>query len=517
MTSTLADKTSFAIRSIVAALPVVGFWLVADIFQDDYWYAFFLTFSATLCWWIALFWWTPSASRYPHVHLFFGLYMLGYFVKFYILAYLVQNGETYWEYLDVYYRLERRVLEDYPSVTTYYETATLGLAFATFGLGALKVLDAKFREPRQLSLSVLEAGRIPKRALSAALIFAVSLFLLLLGVQASLGLNLVSGDERQVVVLPYRLAGIILATYKYVLVLLFVGLLWATDGVDKKLWRLTLASFVFYGIASGVYTTSKSYYVTVIIVVATLWMITNKLTLRRSVFLGCLVVLMFPFNAFLGVNRILRVLEADVGIVQLMTLAIDVVFDTQRSWQYVGVFHSDQTKSLAELLGPFMRMNGADGLLNMVDFRPTFSLDRVVYLLFQSDTAVNVEYATRVLGLPAEAGLAFSPSLMGYFYYVLGDAVLCGFALLAFFLFWSAIFYGLEKSSLRLRYVMIPVLLMSFIQYLSEGTLESMLMNIALILSIGIATEVCVRIVTFNGRRPGSSAPSVAAAATAGR
>src|SRR5437879_2676141 len=108
MTSALVNNTSFVVRAIAAALPAIGFIAVSDIFQEDYWYAFLWTITATLCWCTALFWWRPSASRYPQVYLFFALFILGYFIKFYILAYLVQNGEIYWEYLDVYYRLERR-------------------------------------------------------------------------------------------------------------------------------------------------------------------------------------------------------------------------------------------------------------------------------------------------------------------------------------------------------------------------------------------------------------------------
>lgn len=490
-----ATRTSCTIRALVAALPGIGFLLVSDIFQSDYWYAFFLTLTTTLCWCTALFWWRPSASRYPHVYLFFGLYMLGYFLKFYALAYLVQHGDIYWEYLDVYYRLERRILEDYPTVTTYYEAATIGLVFATFGLGILKVLAGRnFTKPRPLSLHALPQATFSDGLIRLALTFTVSLFVILLTIQAWLGLNLVSGDERQLVVLPYHLAGIILATYRYVLLVFFIALLWVTDGSNKKVWRWTLAWIVIYGVASGIYTTSKAYFATVIIAVGMLWTITGKLTARRSVFLICLVAFMLPFNAFLGANRILRVLEGDVGIFELLSLAFDVVFDKERSWQYVGVFHSDETRSLAQILGPFMRMNGADGLLSVVDFRPPFSLSRVIYHLFQSDTAVNVEYATKVLGLPTEAGLAFSPSLMGYFYYVFADPVLAGMALLVFFLFWSAVFHALERSGLKLRHVMMAVLLMSLIHYLSEGTLESMLMNIAMILTIGLVTELCIYI-----------------------
>src|SRR6266850_5691132 len=209
----IAKRSTFAALSVAALLPLAGFVAVSEIFQQDYWYALFLTMTATVCWCTALFWWRPSASRYPHVYLFFALYMLGYFLKFYVLAHFVQNDETYWEYVDVYYRFERQVLEDHESVIKYYEIATIGLLFATFGLGILKVLDVRnFTKPRQLSLGVFNRIRFSNQLLRSGLGFTVCLFVVLLAIQAWFGLNLVSGDERQLVVLPYHLGGIILAT-----------------------------------------------------------------------------------------------------------------------------------------------------------------------------------------------------------------------------------------------------------------------------------------------------------------
>src|SRR5712692_9102829 len=107
----------FCIRTLVALLIPIGFLSASDIFQQDFWYAFALTIVATCCCWVILFLWKLPVHRYPHVYLFLILYLVGYFVKFYVLAYFVLNGETYWVYLDVFYRFERQILEDYWTVT----------------------------------------------------------------------------------------------------------------------------------------------------------------------------------------------------------------------------------------------------------------------------------------------------------------------------------------------------------------------------------------------------------------
>jgi hypothetical protein len=184
-----------------------------------------------------------------------------------------------------------------------------------------------------------------------------------------------------------------------------------------------------------------------------------------------------------------------VDIFELAGLAWAAIYDSRITQEYVGIFQSDLTQYLTEILGPLMRINGADTLLNIANFGPTFSLHRVVYYLFESESAVNIEYATKVLGLPLEAGLAFSPSLMGYFYFILGDPVLSGLALMVFLLFWNTIFVLLNHSGFKLRPVIFAILLISFAHYLSEGTLESMPMNIALILVIGTAFEVGFRLI----------------------
>lgn len=486
----------FGARAFLVLLLPVGFLTVSDIFQQDYWYDFALTIIAACCCWTILFLWKLPVRRYPHVYLFLTFYLIGYFIKFYVLAYLVLNGEIYWEYLDVYYRFERQILEDYWTVTLCYEISTIGLFCATLSVGVLKMFDkSDFANARGAAVERL-GFNVSSQLIRSALVFTVVLFVLLLSIQMWLGLGFVSGAERQQVQLPFRLAGIIVVIYRVVLPLLFLTLLWISDQRNENIWKWTLTVFIVYGLASGLHSTSKAFFATVIILVGLLWIITNRLSLRRFALLVGLIVFMLPFNTLLGVNRVLRVLRDDVDIFELAGLAWAVIYDSKTSQEYVGIFHSDLTRSLAEILGPVMRINGADALLNIANFGPTFSVPRVVYYLFESESAVNIEYATRVLGLPVESGLAFSPSLMGYLYFILGDAVLSGLALMVFLLFWNTIFVLLNHSGFKLRPVIFAVLLISFVHYLSEGTLESMPMNIAIILTIGTVFEIGLRLVS---------------------
>src|SRR6266581_5314213 len=495
ITTNTKRHADFGARAFIVLLLPLGFLTISDIFQGDFWYDFALTIIAACCCWAILFLWKLPIRRYPHVYVFLAFYLIGYFVKFYVLAYLVLHGETYWEYLDVYYRLERQILEDYWTVTLCYEISTIGLLCATLSVGVLKIFErSDFGNP---SGALVERGgfNFSNQVIRGALVFTVVLFLLLLFIQIWLGLGFVSGAEREQVQLPFRLAGIIAAIYRFVLPLLFLTLLWISDQRNEKIWRWTLTMFIVYGLASGLHSTSKAFFPSVIVLVGLLWIMTNRFSLRRFALLAGLVVLMLPFNTLLSVNRVLRVLRDDVDIFELAGLAWSVIYDSKTSQEYVGIFHSDLTRSVTEILGPLMRINGADTLLNIANFGPTFSVPRVVHYLFESETAVNMEYATKVLGLPLEAGLAFSPSLMGYFYFILGDPVLSGLALMVFLLFWNTVFVLLNHSGFKLRPVIFATLLISFAHYLSEGTLESMPMNIALVLTIGAAFEIGLRLV----------------------
>jgi len=466
----------------------VGWYVSQDLLADEKLYFTILTVIAFLSASLILKVLRGPVKREIHLWIIFILFVIGYYIKFYILCCFKLDINS--QYLDLMYPCESVLMNHADLLIKYYEMITIiFVVFALLIAALVAVADAsktrskyyKFAEPR----STIKKSTV-KRLLGITIVSS----LLLIYIQLTLGIGFVSAADRQGSPLPYRLAGIIVAIYNWFIPLLFLFSVWLADTIRSNyLTKLTIGTYLLFGIAAGLLSTSKSPLTIVVVTLLILWLVTDKLSRKRLLLLLLIVPFMGVFNGFLSINRIMRSSNPEFGIFEIMWRSGGSLFSTSTNLTEYDQPIQYATNYLALLL----RINGADSLMNIINYAPGFSLQRIWHLLFESPDTIATLYAHEVLGISQLTGVAFSPSLLGYFEFVFGNVVLVCFGIIVFTLVWHLLFRALLRSKLLIEPIVFSMLIVIVGFYTSEGTLESMPQSIALIGAFAIFGELFAR------------------------
>ena len=412
------------IRWLLLVIYPIGWYLSYDLLSSELEYYLLLTLVAVLSSALILMMLRGSIVQQIHLWIIFILYLIGYYVKFYILCYMKLHFNEYNEYL---YAIEMDLLNDTALIIKYYELVTIVLVSYAIIVAFLRKKRSNIalatNKPSHL-LGPMHRLNVNGKSVIRLLVFTICLCIFLMYTQIQLGLGFVSGSERQMVQLPYRLAGLIMTIYNGIIPLLFLVAVWLSDTKRTvSLNRLAITLYLFFGIAAGLLSTSKASLLSVVISLGFLWLLTGTLTKKRLLLIGIMIPLIIQFNSFLTVNRILR---SDLGSGIFETMITAVNYFISQVIDLPG--YEDAFQRTITYLGPVMRINGADSLLNILNYNPSFSFKRIGQLLFESTSAVNDLYSTDVLGYNIDRDVAFSPSLLGYFVFVFSNT---GFVCLA--------------------------------------------------------------------------------------
>jgi hypothetical protein len=402
------------------------------------------------------------------------------------------HSHDYSVYLDASYPLETELLNSTELIISYYETVTVVLV--AFSILVTVLMRGGRRAASAVRVPFVRGGgvrlKVQRRTIKRLLVVTITISMLLMYVQVKLGLGLASGAERQLAQLPYRLAGIIMTANNGLLPLLFLITVWLADSIrSASLVRVATAAYLLFGVAAGLISTSKAVLISVVVSLAVLWLVTGSFTKRRGLLLAALVLFIVVFNAFLSVNRVLRSGYPDMGIFEISAMLAQQFLSSNSAIQV----NDELVQQIGMYLGMFMRINGADSLLNIINFAPSFSFDRIRSLFFESPEAVYVLYTSDVLGRSPQPGVAFSPSLLGYFLFVFGNVALVCFGVIVYTLVWHMIFRAIMNALLMIEPVLIALLIITLGKFTSEGTLEAMPMAIAIIITFGVIGECFLR------------------------
>ncbi len=424
-----------------------------------------LSFALTAC---ALQVLGPANKRTVHLWLILTLYLIGYYIKFYVLCYFKLDSAS--DYLLNRYPLETDLLSN-PDLLFEYSalvTAVLGCIVAVFYILNRGIRRRGWRSAIVLLPSpwfYLPASRI-KSILSAAVVLTIVLVCL----QVALGIGYVSGAERQTVQLPFRLAGIIMAIYYGVVPLLFLVAIWMADAKGaQSLARQAIAAYLMFGLVAGVLSTSKAIVITTIVSLAVLWLVTSKFDRRRFVLLLSMIPFVMLLNGFLSLNRTMRVTNPELSIFDVGLIAMESMFDLLGTASM-----DDDSTGVFTYLGVIMRINGADSLLNILNYSPQISLDQAMNLLIGTEVSVGHYYAQEILGNHTNFGLAFSPSLVGFFRIIGGNGLLACAGVALYVLFWHVVFQRVLRARLLIEPIVLSSLMLLVGLFTSEGTLEGM-------------------------------------------
>lgn len=473
-----------AIRLIVLAMFPLGWAASASIFAQEGEYYFVLNLLAFLAAAGVLGGLRGELRRHLHLWVIFLVYLIGYFFKYYLLCFMSTEPQEFGVFLDTVYPREVGFLANEEYLLRYFELVTTALVCLAVLVHLLPMSPMRRNPTAPEGHSEIQRTQL-RRRLRKYLWAVVLLSLIVFAISWSFGIGTPGGEDRTEPPLPFRLAGMVAAVQNSVLPLTFLVIIWFTDRYGLiKVNRHAVAAYIAFGLAGGIITTSKAALIMVIVSLLILWLLMGRLTRGRLLALFGILPLIALFSVLMGVHRSLRALNSDLGLIDVVLMGFSQLFASGTA--------SDGF-AWSKLLGPFLRLNGADSSLNILDYAPNFSWERSLDILFDSQFTVADLYATDVLGWSSLVGTAFSPSLIGYFYFVFPSAIGVCVGFIAYVLFWHWLFTQVRKLNLILEPVILALLAIMLVFFTSEGTLESMPQRIAVFFVVALLGERFMR------------------------
>lgn len=469
----------------------VGFLCSFKLF-DNYFYYLILNVLNFFSGAVIIFSLKKFDIRYVYLWVIFFILIFAYFVKYYILVHLFLNINDFYEYLDIYYPIETEYFQKPEFILNYYQDITIYLfSFSCF----INFFITKINKINQIEnfTNNFLILKISLLKLKIFLVLTIILWVVFLNIQLELKLGFVSGDEEISTKLPYHLAGIIMTVINLIIPLLFLVVLFFTSiSGYKSLNMYTTILYIVYGIITGVVSTSKASVYSVIISLFIVWVLTKKFNKKKLLFMIISLPFLSLFNVLLSTYRVIRIYDPDLTISGI-TYKLYSAFKSNNFDELTNGGTQGALLSTTQKIGIFMRLNGADSYLNILNFDPQFSINRIIDLLFFEPKAINVLYSEDVLGLPSTAGLAFSPSLLGFFKFLLGNSFVACIGLFIYVFFWHILFSFVRKLHFKVEPIIISMLVILLAHYTSEGTLESMPFAIISVLCLSFFIEQLFR------------------------
>ena len=481
------------IRLFCVIMFPVGWFFSSGLLSDQYIYYLILNLIALGSSMTFLFVIGNNLMRDIQLWTIFLIYQLGYFVTFYILCFMKARYQDYADYLNATFPKQIELLNSGALIVSYFEIVTLVLVAFIISVIFLKLVSQsdsfKLRQPHLKGGSEVPII-LSYRTLNRSLMITVVISVILLLIQGQLGLGITSGADRQVVHLPYRLNGIFMSLITGFLPLVYIGILWLADSIRSPfLANRTITAYLIFGIVSGLISTSKEPFMITVVALTVLWLTTGTFSKNRFRLIMALVPFMIIFNVFLSVNRMMRSLFEDLGMFEILML----IFNTGLSLDY-DIFASEFSMSgLSVVLAPLMRIDGSGPLFDIINYAPSFDFDRVLSIVFGSSLTVDALFVTEVLGVAITDGVAFSPSLIGYFLFIFGNPWLVGIGVSLYTLLWNMVFRVVTGLRLKTKPILISLMIVVLARFTISGTLEAMFKSIAMVLFFGFILELIIR------------------------
>lgn len=479
----VSKRKESKIHWLLLAIFPLGWWVTYGFFQERLLSYTLLSLVSFIACSVVLGKFQMEMMKEIHLWIIFLLFLVGYYVKFYVLLYLVQTDSTDLlvpSFGQGIYSLisETILLEAYQFVTLVFIALCISLAvLLTMGDKARHADTPLYQENDADPIIVVRQG-----SLILFLSIPILLSLITAYLQESTGIGVTSSVE---VVLPYRLAGAIQYIRTDFIPILFLLMIWLADRIKNRLVLIMSVLFhLLHGATSSLLSTSKSGFALAVISLLILWLVSGNFSKIRRNYLLALVPLVILLSGVLSISRGIRN-TGDVGTLDSLPTA---VFDL---FSYAGPIETFMRLALALLL----RINGIDPLLYIVRYQPSFDLGRTWSILAEAPIDVNYMYGQLVLDVtsPDLIGVAFSISLLGFFYFVFGNQLATIVGVSCYTLFWHVLFRKIAAAHFILSRVIFTMLAIMLALFTSEGSLQALPIRLFLLLIAGILGESLIR------------------------
>lgn len=476
----------FKIGWLLLFIFLVGWSISLNLIEDKKIYYTLLTIISFFSFYIAINKLNRPMKQEVYLWAILIIFFVGYYLKFYILCYL--KVDLYSDYINLYQN-EANFLGNSAQIIRYFETiTTVSFIFSILIYILVKksklVLKKHYLDKLNITPIYMDEDKVKLLIIGFTFLFIIIAYL-----NFTLGIGLVSSADRQVIELPYRLSGIISALFLNITPLLLLIAVWLADLTSSKSnFKIAVFIYLIYGVVAGLMSTSKAPMINVFISITILWFVTSKLTKGRLFFLILLIIFIGFFNGILSINRIMRVTNPELGLFEILLIVFHFIFaGDEYLFGYEGSINFGNY-----YLGLLMRINGADSLMNIIAYSPIFSFSRVWNIFESSDTIAKL-YALDVLGRDVEYGVAFSPSLLGYFYFLYGNITLVSISFAGYIIFWNFLFNALFRSKLVIEPIIFSILIGLLVHYTSEGSLEALPQSLFLLIVLACIVEYATR------------------------
>jgi hypothetical protein len=420
---------------------MLGFLLTKDLFISFQYYYFLLNiFAFASAVFIIKNIKEPSLKNI-HLWIIFLIFTIGYFFKFYILAYLkLYHSDFSSDYLNTNFPLESYLLGKPILVINYFEIVTvLLLIFSVISFFILNNSKLALKINSEYALKPISIRN--QRKINILFICAAILSILYFCFQLKTGIGIASRDPNSVMSLPYHLAGIISALGKWFLPALFMLMILLSFAANLRVKQyISISLYIVFGMIATLISTSRFDFLFIVITLAVLLFSIGKLSKKYIFILAILICI-----ATLSSNLIAFIRTGDLvynGPLKYITL--------------------------------LLRVNGADSLLNILNYSTSFSFDRIIHRLFESSLTINDQFSLDVLGLEPTQGLGFSTSLIGRFYFIFESLIVVSFVFSIYIFIWHYVFVYANKIFSDITPIFISLLSVTLAFITSEGNFESL-------------------------------------------
>lgn len=381
------------------------------------------------------------------VWILLGVFCVGYYLQFFLLAWdpdlstgqIVIGAD----------RTERILMGLF---------TTMGLAFCAFCMTAYWALGG--HRPPQLPHPGRDSASEPMpprraRIICSALLMGVVFLEVILGYASWAASITVMGAENTY--LPYRMAGLIFYTRTVALLAFLLLLVWLTDTYGfKNHFRLAVLLLLGHGIVDAVLRSSRSSLVFTFLALLFLVFLTGRSSPRRLRFLAVglvAAVLSFP------VITVYRYARGPSDLRDVVHPLAEGITSTYLSENFGAIV----TETVATLV---FRVTGTNSLLEMIasGARPIG--------LGAAGRATAV-FNDRVMNVANDSAMAYAPSLVGWFYFVGGNAlVLVGIPVSVVSV--QRLWHTLSVSDLRTAPISQVLFLVLVLYVGTDGVLEAL-------------------------------------------
>jgi hypothetical protein len=411
-----------------------------------------------------------------HHWMIFLILYIGYFIKFYILCFLMLNQEKNELFLQIYYPTIIEYFYQENLIVEYYKIITLIMfCFSCLTLLFKSLQKQNIKSILELPKCIINSEKLERKINNyIKILIYITITLLFITLRFNIG---VPNSEKVEAPLPFRLAGLIILVQNLVIPICLMSIIYFSKiyGLNN-IKNKALLIYITVGILLSFITTSKAIIFNLLITLILYLIVTNQISKKTVFFITLLIPILFIFNLILSNFRTQRADNLDLNI----SIIIDVILTTLNN----STITIEANNLMQLLLVMITRVNGIDSLLNILNYQPLFNWERSLDLIFLSSNSIAEYYAVDILGWPAQHSTGFSPSLIGYIYFIFPTNLGICVGFIIYVLFWHIIVKLILKAKIINKSVALIYLATIIAFYTSEGTLESLPLRISIYLII---------------------------------